>query len=77
MNGHRHDLISLRPGTRVHFVGGTQGRDDDAQVHFGIVNGRAIRDDSLNPVNVWIPVHMPDYNHNLLVNAANISEVLS
>jgi len=57
-------------GSRVTFAGGT-GRGDEGTLTVGIVNGPAIANGGV----FYVPVHVPETNHNVMVLSTNIVAV--
>lgn len=60
----------IEQGSTVRFTGGI-GRGDDQTTHTGIVNGATYFHDG----GAYVPVHLRELNHNLIVWGDNIFEV--
>ena len=56
-----------KPGDRVSFFGGT-GRQDQDRIIEGIVNGETI----IDSLGVYVPVHVPETNQNVMVAGENL-----
>jgi hypothetical protein len=61
-------MMEWKLGQSVRFEKGI-GRGDDGEIRCGIVNGDPIENDDGAR---WIPVHVQDGNHNVMVAESNL-----
>jgi hypothetical protein len=65
--------MRIKQGATVQFKGGLGRGDDPATIHTGIVNGPT----EFAGGSAYVPVHVREVNHNLVVLSTNIVKVVS
>jgi hypothetical protein len=66
-------MSECEQGATVHFTGGLGRGDDPTTVHTGIVNGPTYFEGG----GAFVPVHVREINHNLVVLSTNIVKVVT